>query len=213
MKKALNVLGLVLILFSEIFAQGFKVKATGDQTFNFEDKAGRNQTTFFSSMPVEDINGMASGVSGYVTFDIKNFASTLKGKITIATSSLKSGIALRDEHMLSAGWLDAEKYPEITFTIKKVTNAKNEADNKLTAKIVGDYTMRGITKEVTADAIVTYLDENEKTKMRTPGDLLGVKADFTVKLSDFGVKNDVIGNKVADTIEVGVNITGSNAKK
>jgi polyisoprenoid-binding protein YceI len=213
MKNAINVLALLLFLFSSLSAQGFKVKTTGEQTFNFEDKAGRNQTTFFSSMPVEDINGLASGVSGTVTFDVKNFASTLKGKIIIATSSIKSGIALRDEHMLSAGWLDAEKYPEITFTIKKVTNAKNEADNKLTAKVVGDYTMRGITKEVTADATVTYLDENEKTKMRTPGDLLGVKANFSIKLSDFGIKNDVIGNKVADNIEIGVNIAGSNAKK
>jgi polyisoprenoid-binding protein YceI len=213
MNKTLNVFALVLVLFTGVFAQGFKVKATGEQTFNFEDKAGRNQTTFFSSMPVEDINGLASGVAGWATFDVSNFASTLKGKITISTASLKSGIALRDEHMLSPGWLDSEKYPEITFTIKKVMDAKNEGDNKITAKIVGDYTMRGITKEVTTDAVITYLDENEQTKMRTPGDLLGVKADFKIKLSDFGVKIDVIGNKVADTIEVGVNIAGSNATK
>ena len=36
----------------------------------------------------------------------------------------------------------------------------------LTAKITGNYTMKGVTKEVTADATLTYLDESEQTKMQ-----------------------------------------------
>jgi polyisoprenoid-binding protein YceI len=89
-------------------------------------------------------------------------------------------------------------------------NVKQVDNNKLEFKLKGDFAMHGITKEVIADAEATYLDENEQTQRRAPGDLLGVRAKFNVKLSDFGVNNQIIGNKVADNIEVSVNIVGSN---
>lgn len=210
MKKIINIFSGVLILSSALFAQGFKVKATGTQTFNFEDKNGRNQVTFFSATPLEDITGTANGISGTVTFDITNFAKTLKGNLTVKVSSMNTGIELRNQHMKGANWLNAEKFPEIVFSIKEVMNVKQVDNNKLEFKIKGDFAMHGITKEVIADAEATYLDENEQTQRRAPGDLLGVRAKFNVKLSDFGVNNQIIGNKVADNIEVSVNIVGSN---
>jgi polyisoprenoid-binding protein YceI len=211
MKKTISIFAVILLFTASMFAQGFKVKASGQQTFNFEDNGGRNQTTFFSTTPLEDINGLGNGVSGSVTFNVSDI-KTLKGKVTVTVSSIKSGIDLRDEHMRSAGWLDAATYPEITFEIKSVSDVKSLADNKLSAKVKGNYTMRGVTKEVIADATVTYLDESETTKQRAPGDLLGVQAKFTIKLSDYGVNNKVVGQKVSENIEVSVNIVGSNAK-
>ena len=211
MKKTLSIFAVIMIFTASIFAQGFKVKASGEQTFNFLDKAGRNQTTFFSTTPLEDITGLSGDVKGNVTFNV-NDVKTLKGKITVSVASIKTGIDLRDEHMRSAGWLDAETYPEISFEIKKVSDVKSLADNKLTVKITGIYTMHGVTKDVTADATLTYLDESEQTKMRAAGDLLGVQAKFNVKLSDYGVNNKVVGQKVSESVEVSVNIVGSNAK-
>jgi len=198
----------ILVFVSTIsLAQGFKVKASGEKSFTFFDQYGKNQVTFFSRTPLEDITGTASAIKGGVKFDVSNF-STLSGKITIDVASMKTGIDMRDEHMRSAGWLDAEKYPEISFEIKSVSGISKSADNRLTGKVLGAYTMHGVTKDVAADFNVTYLDENEQTKMRAPGDLLGVRASFNVKLSDYGVSHMVIGNKVADEIEVSVNVIG-----
>ena len=211
MKKTLSIFAVIMIFSASIFAQGFKVKANGDQTFNFQDKAGRNQTTFFSTTPLEDITGLSGDVKGNVTLNVSDVKS-LKGKVTVSVRSIKTGIDLRDEHMRDAGWLDAAKYPEISFEIKKVSDVKLVADNKLTAKITGSYTMKGVTKEVIADATLTYLDESDQTKSRAAGDLLGVQAKFNVKLSDYGVNNKVVGQKVSENIEVSVNIVGSNAK-
>jgi len=211
MKKNYLFFAVMLFFAASVFGQGFKVKASGEQKFNFEDKGGRNQTTFYSTTPLEDINGLGNGVGGSVTFNV-NDLKTLKGKVSVSVASIKTGIDLRDEHMRSAGWLDAEKYPEITFEIKKVSDIKSLSDNKLSAKITGSYSMHGVTKDVIADATLTYLDENEITKQRAPGDLLGVQAKFTIKLSDFGVNNKVVGQKVSENIEIGVNFTGSNAK-
>lgn len=211
MKKTFSFFAVIILLTSITFAQGFKVKASGEQTFNFEDKGGRNQVTFFSTTPLEDINGLGNGVSGSVTFSV-NDLKTLKGKVTVYVASIKTGIDLRDEHMRSAGWLNAESYPEITFEIKKIIDIKSIVDNKLTAKVIGNYTLHGVTKEVIAEATLTYLDESETTKQKTTGDLLGVQAKFNIKLSDYGINNKIVGQKVSEYIEIGVNMIGSNAK-
>jgi hypothetical protein len=58
---------------------------------------------------------------------------------------------------------------------------------------------------------MTYLDASEQTKQRAPGDLLGVQAKFNIVLSDYDVENMIVGQKVADNIEISVNIVGSNA--
>jgi len=209
MKKTLSIFAVIMIFTASILAQGFKVKATGDQTITFEDN--KNQATFFSTTPVEDITGLSNDVKGSVTFSV-NDVKTLKGKVRVSAASIKTGIEMRDGHLQSAGWLNAESYPEITFEITKVSDVKSVADNKITAKVTGNYTMHGVSKEVTADATLTYLDESEQTKMRAAGDLLGVQAKFNVKLSDYGVSNKLIGQKVAEDIEVSVNIVGSNAQ-
>ncbi len=133
--------------------------------------------TFFSTTPLEDITGVSNAVKGKVTFNVADI-KTLKGSISIPVSSLKTGIELRDEHMKSKNWMDAENYPDITFLIKNVSDVKIEADNKLQTKVTGDFTAHGVTKEIVVPISLTYLDESEQTKQRAPGDLLGVQATF-----------------------------------
>ena len=210
MKTILITLSILLLTVSVSLAQGFKVKATGEKTFNFEDKYGRNQASFFSSTPLEDITGVSNAVKGKVTFNISD-VKTLKGSISIPVASLKTGIDLRDEHLKSDNWLDADSYPDITFLIKKISDIKIESDNKLEAKVTGDFTVHGVTKEVVTTVTMTYLDESEQTKQRAAGDLLGVQATFNIVLSDYEVENMIVGQKVSENIEISVNIVGSSA--
>ena len=210
MKKTFRTISIIILAVTVSFSQGFKVKATGEKTFNFADKQGRNQVSFFSTTPLEDITGISNAVDGKITFNVADI-KTLKGSISIPASSLKTGIDLRDEHLKSSNWLDAKSYPEITFTIKKVGEIKVVADNKLEVNVTGDFTTHGVTKEVVAKVTMTYLDESEQTKQRSPGDLLGVQATFKIVLSDFDVENMIVGQKVADDIEINANIVGSSA--
>jgi len=209
MKTIIKTFFILFVAVSASFAQGFKVKATGEKTFNFEDKYGRNQASFFSTTPLEDITGLSNDVKGNVTFNVADIKS-LKGSVSISASSLKTGIELRDEHLKSENWLDAANNPVITFVIKKVGEVKVVADNKLEAKVTGDFTAHGVTKEVVADVTMTYLDASEQTKQRAPGDLLGIQTKFNIVLSDFGVENMIVGQKVADKIEINANIVGSS---
>lgn len=210
MNRLINVLTALLLFTAAVSAQGFKVKTTGIQTFNFEDEQGRNQASFFSTTPFEDVTGTSNAISGKVSFDPANFAKTLKGKIIVKVESINTGIELRNHHMKSANWLDAENYPDIIFDIISVSDVKQVADNKLEFKVKGNLTLHGVTKEVAADANATYLEESEQTMKRAPGDLLGVSAKFTVKLSDYAIQNQMIGSKVAENVDVTVNIVGSN---
>ena len=211
MKNILKFILLSLLFVVSGFSQGFNVGKSGTQTFSFDDPKGRNQATFFSSTPLEDVTGITNDVKGSVTFDV-NDIKTLKGSVSISTGSINTGIDLRNEHMKSANWLDAESYPQITFTIKKVGDVQVVSDNSLKAKVTGDFSLHGVTKEVTADATMNYLVESEQTRQRAPGDLLGVKANFDIVLSNYNVSNKILGEKVSDKIEIEVNIVGTNAK-
>ena len=208
-KAALKFL-FILIITSALSAQSIKIKNTGTQTFNFNDPQKRNQATFYSSMELLDLKGTADDISGQISFDPSDFAKTLKGKIVVKVESINTGIELRNHHMKSANWLDAGKYPDLAFEIKSVSDLKSTGDNKLSFKVTGNYSMHGVTKEINADADVAYLEESEQTKKRAPGNLLGVHAKFSVKLSDYGVENQLIGNKIAETIQVEVNLVGSD---
>ena len=209
MKVIIKTIVVMLAAVSISFAQGFKVKASGEQTFNFEDK--RNQVKFFSTTPLEDITGISNAVKGKVTLNVSDI-KTMKGSISIPVSSIKTAIDLRDEHLRSENWMDAENYPEISFVIKSVGDVKVAADNKLEVKVNGDFTAHGVTKEVVADVSLTYLDASEQTKQYAPGDLLGVQAKFNITLSDFEVENMVVGQKVSESIEITATLRGSNAK-
>jgi polyisoprenoid-binding protein YceI len=209
MKTIIKTFILLFAAVSMSFAQGFKVKASGEQTFNFEDK--RNQVKFFSTTPLEDITGISNDVKGKVSLNVSDIKS-LKGSITISVASIKTAIDLRDEHLRSKNWLDADSYPDITFLIKNVGDSKVLEDNRIEAKVTGDFTVHGVTKETVADVTVTYLDASEQTKQYAPGDLLGVQAKFNIALADFGVENMIVGQKVADEIEITATLRGSNAK-
>ncbi len=210
MKAIIKSLVLSLLIITAAFAGGFDINSKGEQTFSFKDKMGRNQATFFSTTPLEDISGMSTDVWGTVSFDIADVENTLKGEILISTASLKSGIVLRDEHIRSADWLDAEQFPTISFKIKEINGIEKIEDNKLKVNVLGEFTVHGVTKEVESEVTLVYLEENEMTKMKMPGDLLGLRAKINFNLSDYGVQHMALGKKVSDKIEININIVGSN---
>lgn len=210
MKSILKILFVTLICIISISAQGFDVKANGAQTFSFKDEKGRNQATFHSITPFDEVDGLSSEISGKASFDVKDVKNTLKGEISLPTESLKTGISMRDKDLKAPKWLDAEKYPVISYKIKKVTSVKKIAANKLLVDVLGDFNLHGVTQEIPVDVTITYLDESPATEAREPGDLLGVTAKFSITLSKFNVQNMILGKRVSDNIDIGINVVGTN---
>jgi polyisoprenoid-binding protein YceI len=64
---------------------------------------------------------------------------------TIKTESFNSNDENRDAHVRGGDFFDVEQFPEMTFESKRVEGAGE------TYKLIGDLTIRGITKEVVID--------------------------------------------------------------
>jgi polyisoprenoid-binding protein YceI len=181
------------------------------QTFDFKDPKGINNAGFKLDAPLEAINGSASGISGTVTFDPENPGVT-KGKIIVATGSLMLPNPMQKQHMLSDKWLDAAKYPEITFESKEFKNVQTTGDTT-TADVTGTFTLKGVSKELTAPVKLTYL--KDKLGQRVPnqnGDLLVIRASFTIKRGDFNIMPGQFEDKVSNTIELSLSIAGASPK-
>jgi polyisoprenoid-binding protein YceI len=190
---------------------GVTVAMAAPQAFDFKDPKGVNNAGFKLDAPLEAVNGSASGISGTVTFDPENPAAT-KGKIVVTASSLTVPNSLQQEHMRGTQWLDVAKFPEITFESKELKNVKTSGDTT-TADIVGTFTLKGVSKDITAPVKLTYL--KDKLGQRVPnlkGDLLVIRASFSIKRSDFNIMPGQMEDKVSDTIDLTLSIAGASPK-
>jgi polyisoprenoid-binding protein YceI len=65
-------------------------------------------------------------------------------ELRIDAKTIDTGVDQRDEHLRSADFLDVEHFPEITFRSTKVDQTGDD-----TLEVIGDLTIRGITRSVT----------------------------------------------------------------
>lgn len=188
--------------------------AAAESTYDFQDPKKVNSVSFVLDSEIEPIMGVASDVTGKVTYDPKK-PKGLKGKIVVQAKSIHipNGRMMGKAH--SAEWLDVEQFPEVTFEVKKVKAAKKDKKKKDTQilTLVGDFTIKGKTKEVTVDASVTHLADMLKRRFpgRKDGDLMVLRATFTLKRSDFEVGRQMPA--VADEMEIRVAICGGTERK
>ena len=175
--------------------------------FDFKDPKGVNNITFKLDAPLEAINGTATGISGSVEFDPAD-PGAVKGKLVVDTKSLHVGNPMMKEHLHSDKWLDVTKHPAITFTAESAANVKT-SDTTTTADLTGTLTIKGVAKKITVPVKLTYL--KDKLKARFPafnGDLLVLRANFTVKRSEYGINPGQMEEKVSDEIALSLSVAG-----
>jgi polyisoprenoid-binding protein YceI len=149
------------------------------------------------------VSGRFNDVSGTIEVDpAKPEASSVSVKIE--TKSINTANEKRDTHLRSPDFFDAEKFPQLTFTSKKVTRTGEDS-----ADVLGDLTIHGVTKEVTLK--VKFLG---KGKGMTGALQTGWEAKTTIKRSEYGlVWNKVIEGTslVGDDVEIELNIEAPQA--
>jgi polyisoprenoid-binding protein YceI len=101
-------------------------------------------------MMITTVKGRLADARGTVTIDEAHpERSAVAVEFDAASLDTRSGD--RDQHLRSADFLDVEKYPTISFRSRRVDGARKEEGKSF--KVVGDLTIRGVTKEVTLDAV------------------------------------------------------------
>lgn len=157
------------------------------------DKSHSAAAFVIRHMMVSNVHGQFSGISGAISFEHGKPAKA-KIDISIDVATIDTRDAKRDSHLKSPEFFDVKKHPKMTFKSKRIVKKDGGW------KVVGDLTIRGVTKEVTLDTQVSPPMKNPWGKT-----VVGIHAVTTINRQDFGIK----WNK---TLDAGGILVGNDVK-
>lgn len=124
--------------------------------------------------------------------DTEDFTkSTLE--VTIDAASINSGVERFNEHLQAEDFFHTAEHPQITFVAKRI---EQQPSSPAAINVIGDLTIKGITKEVLLGGRVNKADLNPINQKPT----VGVSLRAIVKRSDYGLDKYVPA--VADAMTV-----------
>jgi polyisoprenoid-binding protein YceI len=151
-------------------------------------------------MMVSWAKGSFENFSGTINLDEQNPENTTVD-IQIDAASISTRQADRDAHLRSPDFFDAPNHPYITFKSNKV-----QQTGPNTAKLLGDLTIRGITKPVTLD--VSY--EGQHKSPFGPFLAAGFSAETVISRKEWGLTwNSMIeggGVLVSDDVHISIEL-------
>ena len=120
----------------------------------------------------------------------------LHGEASVATGSIQTGSAVRDRHLLSPDFLNAEENPRLVFSLDEV---REEGDRCVVA---GQLAMNGATHPIAFDAVPGGM-----AKDAYGHDRVGLELDGTISRRDFGIAIDSDGSLVGDEIGLEIDLS------
>jgi polyisoprenoid-binding protein YceI len=160
-----------------------------------------NHSTIGFSVSIMDglskVNGKFTDFTVTLTNDEKDITNS-SVSVVIKTASINTGIAARDNHLRSADFFDADKYPEITFQSQRIETKGKQLF------AVGTFTMHGVSKELTLPFQITGVNKDPTSKKMN----LGYSARNVLNRRDFGInwRHPSVPNFVGDNVEIEINL-------
>jgi len=127
------------------------------------------------------VNGVFGQVTGAAVISAAGEAT---GTITVAAASIDTGVKKRDDHLRSADFFDAAKYPDITFSATSVTLSGENAT------VAGTLTVRDQTRPVTVNGTVSAQGVGE----------ISLDAELPVNRGQYGMSFNQLGMMSLDNI-------------
>jgi polyisoprenoid-binding protein YceI len=125
------------------------------------------------------------GVFGQVTgAAVISAAGEATGTITVAAASIDTGVKKRDDHLRSADFFDAAKYPDITFSASSVTLSGGSGT------VSGTLTVRDQTRPVTVSGTFAAHGTDE----------IALDAELPVNRGQYGMSFNQLGMMSLDNI-------------
>jgi polyisoprenoid-binding protein YceI len=125
---------------------------------------------------ISKVRGRFGTVSGTIQLDEADITrSSVTAEIDVTTIDTRE--AQRDGHLRSADFFDVENFPKITF---RSTRVEREGEDRAT--VVGDLTIRGVTREVKL-----AVEEEGTAKDPWGGDRIAFSATAKIDRRDFGL--------------------------
>lgn len=171
------------------------------------DNAHTRASFIIPHLVISEVEGRFNEVQGEFTLGPK-FTDT-KLTATIPVSSIDTGIQQRDNHLKSADFFDAKKFPEMKLVSKKITgDLKNF---KMTAKL----TIKGVTKDVVFDGKFTgsVVDGWNKQRVAFQATATINRNDFKINYNDKFPAGLVVGEEVQIRLWTEATLEEPKAKK
>ncbi|MBI4665621.1 MAG: polyisoprenoid-binding protein [Nitrospinae bacterium] len=158
-----------------VSAMALAMAASSAHATGFEVDSAHTRVGFaVKHMVISTVQGEFGKFTGSFELDAKDQLTRAEGKVDM--TSINTREQKRDDHLKSPDFFDAQMYPEMTFVSKMVT-AKGK---KYT--VVGDLTIKGVTKRVTLTG-----EMNGPIKDMMGMKRVGFHAEGTINRKDFNV--------------------------
>jgi len=156
-------------------------------------------------MMVSNVKGRFGSVAGKIETTDDNIADA-KVEVEIDVTSINTGNEQRDGHLRTADFFDAESFPNIKFVSKRVEDHGNG-----TFDLIGDLTIRGVTKEITLKG-----EDNGRGNTPQGAHVAGFSASTQLNRQDFGVKTNMAletgGVLVGDIVKINLEVEAAKAE-
>lgn len=125
---------------------------------------------------ISNVKGRFGGVQGTLQLADENY-QTARVELTIDAVSIDTREAQRDVHLRSPDFLDADTFPALTFASRRIEGVAGRS-----FQLVGDLTIRGVTREV-------MLDVTDLGRQRDPwgAERAAFSATTAINRKDFGL--------------------------
>lgn len=180
-----------------------KVAAAASQAGKYAIDETHSKVGFeIPHLVISSVEGRFTKYDGEIELADKFTDSKVTANIDVTTIDTSNGD--RDKHLKSADFFDTAKYPKMTFKSKKITGSAEKF------KVVGDLTIKDVTKEVTLDGkflgVVKDAYGNEKAAFN---------ATTKINRQNFGLKWSKmveVGPAVGDEVTISLKVQGTKAK-
>jgi len=137
---------------------------------------------------ISNVRGKFDEFNGEVVLEGKDIK---EARGTIQTKGIDTGNSRRDDDLRGPNFFDVAKYPTITFQSKRVENKGNQT------MLIGDFTMHGVTKELSLPVTINGPIEQRGNKR------IGLEAKTKISRKDYGMTGGAPA--VGDEVELEIN--------
>lgn len=176
------------------------ISASSAHAANYEvDPAHTNVGFKIKHLAISTVSGSFTDFTGSINYDpAKVETSSVDVKVSVKSISTLNG--KRDDHLRGPDFFDTAKFTDMTFRSKQVKDPSSDG-----FKVVGDLTIRGVTKEV-----VLNVEKGGEAKDPWGNERIAFSATGKINRKDFGLTWNktleagglLVGDDVAINIDV-----------
>ncbi|MBI4012135.1 MAG: YceI family protein [Candidatus Rokubacteria bacterium] len=151
----------------------------------------RSQIRFHAVSRFMDADGAFHRLAGEIRLD-DGRPETAAGEVSVEVASIDTGIGMRDNHLRSADFFDAERHPRARFVLGAV---RREGERFV---VSGALTLRGVTRPLTLPVAVAV-----------SGGTIRVTGELTLNRVEFGIAYQSRLNPIRDEVTVWIDLTAT----